>query len=320
MEILFLQYSIAVIVCLYTINPSRKIYIVRHKGLPLQVILGIFLLTFLSLYSILDKAMLNTNAGSLNKAFFIGINLLLFAVVPAGFVFLKIQFHNRKIMRKDLVHLTPALIYIICFIYPYVAHQDYSLSPDKRSWLLFRVFSYGIVSLYILLVIGLLFYRYSPLIVFNNEFNKGLQPAEKQNIQIVHTDQKTISIGSVHLSEDQLEKMDEKLKSYFLSGQPFLKRGYSLKQLSEDTEFPLHHLSAFINKYYQLNFNDFVNEYRVQYCQDKIRKDEWKLKTLQAIAEESGFNNRNTFTSAFKKVTGRLPSDYLRMIKEKQPA
>jgi AraC-like DNA-binding protein len=42
-------------------------------------------------------------------------------------------------------------------------------------------------------------------------------------------------------------------------------------------------------------------------------------KKLETIANEAGFNNRNTFISAFKKVTGVKPSDFLRDIKLGKP-
>jgi len=45
---------------------------------------------------------------------------------------------------------------------------------------------------------------------------------------------------------------------------------------------------------------------------------EWKYKTLEAIASEAGFNNRNTFTAAFKKETGQSPSEFLKRIKKDQ--
>ena len=44
-------------------------------------------------------------------------------------------------------------------------------------------------------------------------------------------------------------------------------------------------------------------------------KEEYKYKKLEAIAEESGFNNRNTFAIAFRKVTGVNPSEFLRNLK-----
>jgi len=51
------------------------------------------------------------------------------------------------------------------------------------------------------------------------------------------------------------------------------------------------------------------------YCKEKILNEEYKFKKLEAIAEESGFNNRNTFAIAFKKVIGLKPSEFLRNLK-----
>jgi AraC-like DNA-binding protein len=119
-------------------------------------------------------------------------------------------------------------------------------------------------------------------------------------------------------SDEKMSHIDSAVRQFLTEKKPFLKHGYSLRHLSEDIQLPLHHLSAFINRYYHMNFNDFINEYRVHYCKIKIVNDEWKVKKLEAIAEESGFNNRNTFTSAFKKVTGLNPSEYLKGIKEGQ--
>ena len=46
-----------------------------------------------------------------------------------------------------------------------------------------------------------------------------------------------------------------------------------------------------------------------------ITNGEWEHKTLEAIASEAGFNNRNTFTTAFKKETGQNPFEYLKEVK-----
>jgi AraC-like DNA-binding protein len=88
---------------------------------------------------------------------------------------------------------------------------------------------------------------------------------------------------------------------------------------SDETQVPVHYLSGFINKYYKMNFNDFINEYRIIFSIDKLLKKEWMYKKLETIANESGFNNRNTFISAFKKVTGVKPSEFLKDIKLGKP-
>lgn len=120
---------------------------------------------------------------------------------------------------------------------------------------------------------------------------------------------------SVVLTRERMCQIEERVTKHLEEKKPYLQRSYSLKMLSDDTHISVHHLSAFVNQYYKINFNDFINEYRVMICVDKLLSMEWKSKKLEAIAEESGFNNRNTFTVAFRKVTGINPSQFLKNVK-----
>jgi YesN/AraC family two-component response regulator len=99
-----------------------------------------------------------------------------------------------------------------------------------------------------------------------------------------------------------------------MRNKPFLQQKYSLRNLARDVNIPPHYLSAFINHYHKMHFNDFINRYRVAHSKEMIMNGECKHKTLEAISFESGFSNRNTFTSAFKKETGQSPSQFLRKI------
>jgi len=119
----------------------------------------------------------------------------------------------------------------------------------------------------------------------------------------------------LNMSQERIIEIKGNIRNHFSRNKPFLKHGYSLRMLSEEVHLPLHQLSAFINSYYKKNFNDFVNEYRILSCIEKLLKKEWEFKKLESIAEESGFNNRNTFTSAFKKATGLNPSEFIKYIK-----
>ena len=121
---------------------------------------------------------------------------------------------------------------------------------------------------------------------------------------------------SLNMSQERIAGIQENIRDHFSRNKPFLKHGYSLRMLSEEIHLPLHQLSAFINSYYKMNFNDFVNEYRILCCIEKLLNKEWEFKKLESIAEETGFNNRNTFTSAFKKATGLNPSEFIKYIKQ----
>jgi len=119
----------------------------------------------------------------------------------------------------------------------------------------------------------------------------------------------------VVLTHDRMGQIEERIRNHFQESKPYLQRSYSLKMLSDATHISVHHLSAFINQHYKVNFNDFINEYRVMTCIEKLLSMEWKSKKLEAIAEECGFNNRNTFTVAFRKVAGLNPSQFLKNVK-----
>jgi len=123
-----------------------------------------------------------------------------------------------------------------------------------------------------------------------------------------------VRIGGTHLRPDHVVQIEHQLTEFLAVKQPFLKHCYTLKQLAEDTRIPLHHLSAFINQHYGMHFNDLINYYRVHHCKLKLLNEEWKHKKLEAIGMESGFNNRNTFSTAFKKVIGVSPSQYIKDI------
>jgi YesN/AraC family two-component response regulator len=128
-----------------------------------------------------------------------------------------------------------------------------------------------------------------------------------------------IRIGSSIIDSEHISNIDSTLNDFFSLRRPFLRPGYTLRDLSSDVRIPLHHLSAFINQYYGVHFNDFINRYRVDYFKEMIYSNEWKVKKLEAIAEESGFSNRNTFTIAFKKINGQSPSEYIRRIRKNHP-
>jgi len=125
--------------------------------------------------------------------------------------------------------------------------------------------------------------------------------------------------GSLVISSKRMAEIEETVRKHLEEKKSFLQHGYTLKMFSEETQIPVHYLSGFINKYYKMNFNDFINEYRIIFSIDKLLKKEWMYKKLETIANEAGFNNRNTFISAFKKVTGIKPSEFLKDLKLGKP-
>ncbi len=117
------------------------------------------------------------------------------------------------------------------------------------------------------------------------------------------------------LSQERMDQIHIVLKDFMMEKKPFLQKRYSISQLANDIHVPQHQVSAFINSYYKMNFNDYVNQYRVAYSKMMLMNEEWKYKTLQGISAECGFGNRTTFHMAFKKATGKNPSEFIQALK-----
>jgi transcriptional regulator GlxA family with amidase domain len=61
-----------------------------------------------------------------------------------------------------------------------------------------------------------------------------------------------------------------------------------------------------------MNFNRYLNYHRIQHCLTLLDSGAHNKKSLEGIARDCGFNNRNTFTQSFRQVCKTTPSDYIR--------
>ncbi|MFA8436978.1 MAG: helix-turn-helix domain-containing protein, partial [Marinifilaceae bacterium] len=69
-----------------------------------------------------------------------------------------------------------------------------------------------------------------------------------------------------------------------------------------------------INQGHGLNFNDYINQFRVEEFKRLLQDPQFSKETLLAVAFEAGFNSKTTFNTAFKKFTGMTPSEYRRSL------
>ena len=72
--------------------------------------------------------------------------------------------------------------------------------------------------------------------------------------------------------------------------------------------------SKVINEGYGLNFNDYINQWRIEAVVEQFRQKVHHKYSLIAIAYDCGFNSKTTFNRAFKKVTGQTPGGYIQQL------
>jgi AraC-like DNA-binding protein len=111
------------------------------------------------------------------------------------------------------------------------------------------------------------------------------------------------------LKEDQAKMIHHRLLQIMEKEKPYLKPKLSLTNLAYLVDTSPNHLSQIINQFEQQNFNDFVNQYRVEeFIHLATENDQY---SYLALALEAGFNSKSTFNKLFKKQKGMTPSQFL---------
>lgn len=110
-----------------------------------------------------------------------------------------------------------------------------------------------------------------------------------------------------------ISKIDE-----FESNNGFLKKNLTLDSLAKEFQTNRDYLSKLINELKSKNFSQYLNELRINYIVEELKSNNKIRKhTIAAIAEDIGYNNSESFTNAFKKNTGTLPSYFIKALNEK---
>jgi AraC-like DNA-binding protein len=111
-------------------------------------------------------------------------------------------------------------------------------------------------------------------------------------------------------------EFDKDLENY-LNTHPFVKKDFSLSQMSFDLKIPERFLSNYFNKELEKTFGEWKNDLRIKYACQLIEEGNAKKITIEAISTDAGFVSRSKFIDAFKARKGVTPSAY---IKEKAGA
>ena len=120
--------------------------------------------------------------------------------------------------------------------------------------------------------------------------------------------EKTVESRRSLLSDKELDRLKEKLQAVMRDERPYLEPTITLTDLTRIVGVNSNVLSHAINQGFDKNFNDFINEYRINEVKSKLRDADES--TLLGIAFDSGFNSKATFNRAFKKFTGVSPKEY----------
>ena len=112
------------------------------------------------------------------------------------------------------------------------------------------------------------------------------------------------------LTNEIQENTLAKLQHLMDTEKPFLNPNFSLPNLSKRLSVSPHHLSQILNESLGQSFFDFTAQYRIEEAKRILKNPETQSIKIEEIAEMVGYNSKSAFNTAFKKLTGKTPSEF----------
>ena len=114
----------------------------------------------------------------------------------------------------------------------------------------------------------------------------------------------------------ELDGQMKKLMDLIEDEKPYLDAQLSLGSLAENLQLHPNKLSYLINEKTGINFNEFINQFRLaNFKEIALNKNNAHL-TILGLAYESGFNSKTVFNAYFKKMENTTPGNWLKKAKQ----
>ena len=163
----------------------------------------------------------------------------------------------------------------------------------------------NVVFIYLMAYFGLT----QPEIFKKWKTNSSITAEASSTAQRPVVEPKTKYAASV-LTADNSKEILQALLDYMAKEKPYLTSGLTIKDVADALAVHPRYLSQVINEQRQLNFFNFVNEYRVAEVKSKLKDENFAHYSILSIALDSGFSSKSSFNSIFKKSTGVTPTAY----------
>jgi AraC-like DNA-binding protein len=134
-------------------------------------------------------------------------------------------------------------------------------------------------------------------------------PAGQPLSASAHPDDKYKNSG---LPASLAKKLAEELELLMSQEQLYKENDLKLETLAEKLKSNRHFVSQVINQFYKTNFFDFINAHRMEEAKRLLVSGSHEMNIIE-IAYAVGYNNKVTFNTVFKRITGVTPSEYRKM-------
>jgi len=122
----------------------------------------------------------------------------------------------------------------------------------------------------------------------------------------------------VNISSKTEKTLLKKLAN-FEESKAFIKKDVNLNKLAKDFDTNTKYLSEIIKTYKNKNFNQYLNELRINHLIEELNTNQKVLNTkVSYLANDFGFNSHSSFSTLFVQIVGQSPSEYIKNLKDKK--
>lgn len=290
---LYFQISIPWNILLMTIP------LLRSGTFLAQISLFGILVTGISFVSVLQLTLffLGMGGAAPTQLHFLIVFILLFGAVLVGLKYKK-RWKEAFLIINNIYFLISMFLYLFgCVLY--------SLIINGNSSVLISAMNIGFTLLISTLMVYWFYFQEKRLL----EYNMYKIPAiNKQITNILYEEEPDVGAYTIK----------GRLYSLFENEKPYLSSDLTISDLAEMLYTNKSNLSKILNNNLNVNFNEFVNSYRVKEA-IRLFKENHDT-TLQDLCKKSGFRNISSFNNAFKLYTGSTPGEWCRKIKKEETA
>ena len=160
----------------------------------------------------------------------------------------------------------------------------------------------SVLTLYAFLIIALLNYFVSyKAFIHRTLFEDDGEPEIPQRQQ--EEDESQVSSPVAEEVCHSVQKVMEEYKYYLLPN-------LTIHEFSKKSSVPARSISWCINNHSRLNFNEWVNSYRVKHALELLKDPKMDHLSIEGIGYDSGFTSRSAMYAAFKKELGKSPGHF----------
>ena len=112
------------------------------------------------------------------------------------------------------------------------------------------------------------------------------------------------------MSPEVKDELQEKIQMKLIFEQKYKDPEYSARKLASDLGTNVRYISAVCADRFNMNYCEFVNSYRINEAMSILTDPRYLELTMEEVCKMTGFNNRQSFYSAFFKFQGVTPREY----------